>query len=278
MATQKDIIKLAHERFKRCEEAESENNGLWRKDIRFANADSENGWQWDEDMQRQRAADSRPCLTINKIKQHNLQITNEAKKNRSSPKVIPVDNGADEDTAEVFNGIIRHIEAMSCADNAYGTAFEFAVDAGLGYWRIITDYVDDKSFDQEIFIKRVKNPLNIYLDPDINEADGSDAKFAFIFDDLPKAEYERKYPKATKSSKQWDTIDNGWRNEDTIRICEYFIIENKTDTLYADQNGNTFLLSDIEDEAQKQYIKEDTTLKTRKIKSPKIYSYCSRSG
>lgn len=268
----KDFIKLAHERFKRCEEAESHNLALWRKDLRFANADSENGWQWDEDLRKKRSTDARPCLTINKVKQHNLQITNEAKKNRSSPKVIPVDNGADEDTAEVLNGIIRHIEAMSCADSAYGTAFEFSVDAGLGYWRIVTEYANDRSFDQEIYIKRVKNPLNIYLDPDIDEADGSDAMYGFVFDDMPKAEFESKYPKASRLSKNWDALDNGWRTEDTVRICEYFVVEKVEDTLYADQDGNTFMESEL-DADQKLLVKGSVNLRSRRVISNKIKWY-----
>jgi len=55
-------------------------------------------------------------------------------------------------------------------------------------------------------------------------------------------------------------------------FCEYFIVENVSDTLYADEQGNTFLLSELEDE-QKQIVKEDTTLKTRKVKSNKIKWY-----
>jgi hypothetical protein len=30
---------------------------------------------------------------------------------------------------------------------------------------VITEYANDDSFDQEIFIRRVKDPLTIYLDP-----------------------------------------------------------------------------------------------------------------
>ena len=57
---------------------------------------------------------------------------------------------------------------------------------GWGYWRLATDYVDGRSFDQEIFIRRERNPLQIYLDPDIEEFDGSDAKFGFKFRDRPR--------------------------------------------------------------------------------------------
>jgi len=151
-----DIVKEAHKRFARCEDREQENRELFIADLKFANADPDNGYQWDEDMLKKRTLDKRPALTINKVKQHNRQITNDARQNKPSIKVQPIDNGADKRTADVFNGIIRHIEAASTAETAYDTAAEFAVDAGLGYWRITTDYASDDSFDQEIFIKRVK--------------------------------------------------------------------------------------------------------------------------
>ena len=35
----------------------------------------------------------RPCLTTNKVRQHNLQIINDAKQNKPSVKVKPVGNG-----------------------------------------------------------------------------------------------------------------------------------------------------------------------------------------
>jgi hypothetical protein len=166
-------------------ERESDARDLWKKDLKFANADPDNGWQWPDDMRKSREADKRPCLTINKTKQHNRQITNDARQNKPSVRVVPVDSGADRKTAEILNGIIRHIEANSSADTAYDTAAEHAVDAGLGYWRVITDYASDDSFDQDIFIRRVKNPLTIVLGPH-NEADGSDAKQAWVFEDLER--------------------------------------------------------------------------------------------
>lgn len=246
MAKDKDkIVEEAHKRFARCEDAERDNREAWKRDLRFANADPDNGWQWDESMRKQRELEARPCLTINKVKQHNRQITNEARQNKPAIRVMPVDSGADPKTADILNGLIRHIEANSDADTAYDTAEEFAVDAGLGYWRVTTDYAAEDTFDQEIFIKRVKNPLNVYLDPDIQEADGSDARFGFVFEPMSKEEFENAYP-------DFDAIDwplnNGddWLNKDTIRICEYFKRCEEKDTLYADENGNTMLASKME--------------------------------
>jgi hypothetical protein len=246
-AADEKLVEEAHKRFARCEDAESEERKLWKEDLRFANGDPDNGWQWDEQMRKSREQDKRPCLTINKVKQHNRQITNDARQNKPTIRVYPVDGGADKKTAEILNGVIRHIEANSSADTAYDTAEEFAVDAGLGYWRVITDYASNDSFDQEIFIETVKNPLNIYLDPDIQKPDGSDARFAFVFREMLKEEFESLYPDCESVS--WP-MDGGsdWLKKDHIRLAEYYKRCEVKDTLYADEQGNTMLASEMQPE------------------------------
>lgn len=167
------IVAEAKERFERCQEFESDFRQRFVEDLRFANGDADNGWQWPDQIRTTREGDARPCLTINKVRQHNLQIINDAKQNKPSVKTLPVDGQADIEIAKILDGIVRHIEYNSHAEIVYDTATEFAVQGGLGYWRVVCEYAHDGSFDQEIFLRRVKDPLTIYLDPDIESADGN---------------------------------------------------------------------------------------------------------
>lgn len=262
------LIQEAKKRFQRCEDHESDTRPLFKEDLRFANADPDNGYQWPQQLRNSRANDpngARPCLTINKVKQHNRQITNEARQNKPSVRVHPVDNGADKKTAEILNGIIRHIESNSSADTAYDTAAEFAVDAGIGYWRVVTDYASDDSFDQEIFIKRVKNPLNIYLDPDIQEADGSDARFGFVFEDMPKEEFEANYPDAEPVS--WDNPSDAWCTKETIRVAEYFKRVEVADTLFEDGAKASELSKEEKD------LRKAAGMRSRAVKKTQVMWY-----
>lgn len=265
------IVEECHKEFAICQDRESETRNRWQEDLRFANGDPDNGYQWDEQMRNQRETDRRPCLTINKTKQHNRQITNDMRQNKPAVRVLPADDGADKKTAEIFNGIIRHIEANSAADTAYDTAGEFAVDAGLGYWRVTTDYAADDTFDQEIYIKAVHNPLNVYLGRHA-EADGSDATRGFVFEDMPKSEFEAKYPDFEPVS--WPT-DAGteWLGEEMIRVCEYFKIVEENDTLCAGPDGQTFKLSEIADKEQAKAIKADYGIKKRRVAVKKCKWY-----
>src|SRR5262245_40761574 len=100
-------------------------------------------------MRRAREIEARPCLTSNKLPAFLHQITNDQRQNKPSIKVHPVDDGADEETAEIIQGLIRHIEYNSNADTCYDTSLFYAAAIGFGYFRILTQYVGD-SFDQEI--------------------------------------------------------------------------------------------------------------------------------
>lgn len=265
------LVEECHREFKACEDRESHTRTLWKADLRFANGDPDNGFQWDDQLRKQRELDKRPCLTTNKVKQHNRQITNDARQNKPAIRVYAVDSGADKKTAEIFNGVIRHIESNSNADTAYDIAGEFAVDAGLGYWRVTTDYAADDTFDQEIYIKAVPNPLNVYLGRHV-EPDGSDAKCGFIFEDMPKAEFEAKYPDAEKIG--WpDDAGSDWLTKETIRVAEYFKIVEESDTLCAGADGQTFKLSEVEDQAMMKAIKADDSIQKRKVSVRKCKWY-----
>ncbi|MGN8022273.1 portal protein [Phyllobacterium sp. 22229] len=226
------IIREAKERFERCESWEAETRRRFVEDLKFANADPDNNWQWDNTILNGRRTQSKPCLTINKTRQHNLQITNDAKQNKPGVNIRPVGDDASYDAAQVFEGIVRHIEYQSNGEQAYDTATMFQVQGGVGYWRVITDYVSDQSFDQEIYISRVKNPEAIYLDPDVSEADGSDARFGFVFEDIPVELFKSQYPEYEDmaSNPPMNNTD-GWLDKDHVRIAEYYRKEQKADKL-----------------------------------------------
>jgi hypothetical protein len=228
------LLTEAKARFKRCEDFEADFRTLFVADLKFVNADSDNGYQWPEGMRKNRDQDKRPSLTINKTRIHALMVINEAKENRPSVKVSAVGGDASYESAQVYEGVIRHIEYQSNAADAYDTALDFQVKTGIGYWRVVTEYAGDDSFDQEIYIRRIRNPLSVYLDPDIKEMDGSDAKYGFVFDDMKREDFNRKYPafKDTVASTTLGERDD-WSNADTVRVAEYYYITYEKDTLIA---------------------------------------------
>ena len=237
-----DILATARARLDLAVSALAESREDEIDDLRFYAGSPDNHWQWPADVLATRGAvqgqtiNARPCLTINKLPQHVRQVTNDQRQNRPGAKVIPVDDNADVEVADIFNGMIRHIEYISDADVAYDTACENQVSYGEGYLRLLTEYCEDNTFYQDIKIGRVRNSFSVYMDPTIQDPTGADAKWCFVTEDVTKAEFERMYPDASpittlQSLGVGDQSISNWLNEDTIRIADYYYIDYDRTTL-----------------------------------------------
>lgn len=253
-----DLLSTLRERMHTAISAYSESREDEIDDLRFYAASPDNQWQWPADVLATRGAvqgqsiNSRPCLTINKLPQHVRQVTNDQRQNRPAGKVIPVDDTADIEVAEIFDGMVRHIEYMSDADVAYDTACENQVSYGEGYWRILTEYCDEKTFDQDIKIGRIRNSFSVYMDPLIQDPCGADAKWCFITEDLSKEEYSRLYPDAAptntlQSLGVGDQSLSQWLNSETVRIAEYYYLDYDRATLNMYPGGVTAFSDTPED-------------------------------
>ena len=229
------VVDEAIRRFQMANEWESTARQRFLEDIKFRNGDSDNGYQWPGNVRAARSGDAKPCLTINIIRQHNLQISNRAKENKSSVRFVGTGNQATAESAEVIRDIMRRIEYQSNAQTKYSTAREFQIDGGIGFWRLYTDYAGDDTFDQEIFIGGVDDPLSVFIDPNAKERDGSDADFAFVYDILPEEEFYNLYPRYRETITETPLgISIGgasWVPKDRIMICEYFRRVPKKDEL-----------------------------------------------
>lgn len=219
-----EILQVARDRFKLAEEYESDGRTDEIDDQKFMIGD-----QWPLEVKNGRLQDQRPCLTINRIPQFVRQITNDQRQNRPSIKINPVDDKADIETAKIFQGMVRHIEYNSHADVAVDTAFDWAASSGLGYFRIITEYADSMSFQQEIKIEPIKDRFSVYMDPYYQKPDGSDANWGFVFEEMSRDEFKAKYPKANATSmSDWESLGDlahTWLKKDSVRVAEYYYKE-----------------------------------------------------
>lgn len=260
-----DPLHECRERYKLAEEYWSDDRKNALDDIKFRA-----GEQWPTDVAAQRAKDKRPCLTVDKLNQYIRQIVNDGRQNRPAIKVSPVDGGADIATAEIYAGIVKHIESRSNADAAYDTALDSAATGGFGFFTIGTEYVGDKTFDQEIKIKRVRNPMSIIIDPASVEADGSDMKFAFVMEDFDKDVFEAKYP--GKIPEDWESNDeySAWYGE-RVKVARYWYVTEEDRTLYL-MADNTVISRARYEELKDAGIEIDSLVKqTRNIPVRKVF-------
>lgn len=228
---EREFLRIARKRFQMAADAEAPMREAALKDQKFLVGD-----QWDAKAKQIREDDNRPCLTINRLPQFIHQVTNEQRQQRPSLKVEPEGGPEALDTdslrmmADVWQGLLRHIEVRSDAETAYDSAFEAQVGISFGWFRVITEYAGDDTFDQEIAIKRILDPFSVYSDPGAVEPDRSDMKWAFVTSNMTREDFRREYPGSEMTSRNFFSDFAGgpgplWLTEQDVQIAEYYTIE-----------------------------------------------------
>ncbi|MDE2440980.1 MAG: hypothetical protein KGP14_08125 [Betaproteobacteria bacterium] len=185
------------------------------------------GNQWPDTVRRQRDAAGRPMLTINRLPQFVRQITNDIRQADLAIKVLPEDDESDPKLAKIYDGLIQQIQYKSSADHVFSAAAEHQAGCGIGWFRIVSDYAAHDTFNQELKIKLIRNPLSVYCDPAAIEPDRSDAMWVAITEMMPRKAYKAKYPDAADVDVDIPTnygTDRPffWTTVHDVRICEYW--------------------------------------------------------
>lgn len=218
-----DLVEEAKEIFKLCAERERDNRDRYIEDVKFGRLGEEH--QWPEAIRRQRDEDGLPCLTINQMPTFVHQVINDTRQNKPTINVNPVDSGADRWTAQIISGGIRHIWQISNGDAVTDTAVDCSASGGFGYMRVVIEYTHDDSFDQDIKLKAVPDPLAVYGDPRSLEVDSSDWKNAFVTELIPLKEFKKEYPGAAATSfdaARLMQMGELWYQDSSVLIAEWW--------------------------------------------------------
>jgi hypothetical protein len=218
------VIEKALDRFALAAEADHEWRAACLSDLEFSI-----GEQWDLGIRTGRERNGKPCLTMDQIQQSVRLVGNQYRQQPPSITVDPVGNGADTDTGDILQGIIRHIETNCDAQTAYENCHEGVVRCGFDSLRMRTEYVDDDSDRQEIIIEKIRNQFNVFWQPGVPQ---NKAKWAFIIDDMPVDAYKSEFPESRlASADDFTSVGNApaaWVSKETIRVAEYFTVEEVT--------------------------------------------------
>src|SRR5690348_223063 len=110
-----EFLATARKRFEDCASDEKPLREQALMDLKF-----EAGDQWEPSIKTERTSKGRPALTFNRCHTFVQQVSNEARQNKPQIKFV-VSDGGDPDTADVMEGMARHIQYCSDAQIAYET-------------------------------------------------------------------------------------------------------------------------------------------------------------
>ena len=222
----RELLTLARDRLDDAHSADLKNRESAEDDLRFLTGD-----QWRQEDREERESEGKPVLTINVLPPFVRQVTGQIREMNPSIRVLTADGRASQDVAEIFEGLIRHIEYQHDATSIYEAAAEMAAACGIGHWRVRTRYCEGDTFDQECVIERVHNPFAVFWDPSARQPTREDAGYCFIIEEMHRDKFAELYPKARASDitddhntahKTWH-----WRRGENVVIAEYFWIEHE---------------------------------------------------
>jgi hypothetical protein len=215
-----EFLATARKRFEQDSTDEKDIREEAAKDLRM-----EAGEQWDEKVKADREKAGRPVLTFPREHTFVQQVANEARQNKAQIKFVPeTDEG--KDSADIKEGLARHIQSEPDATVAYENAAEYAAAGSFGYYRIATEYCDDESWDQDIKIKPVLDPFSIYgiLIP---SCFGIEPDHAFEVEEVPLDTSSAIILIPKPIAQNWDSESDGegWIGTETVRIAGYWLFE-----------------------------------------------------
>lgn len=250
---EKDIVEEARDFLKEAEDHEDKNRANYKADVRFSRLSEQWPNEGADSIQQKREREGRPCLTFNRLNAVIRQVVNDGRLNRPQVKVVAVDDKGDKEVADVYSGIIKNIETQSNADAAYDTGIDNAVSGGWGYLTVDIDYIDDESFEQDIRINRVPDPLCIYGDPHSEAVDSSDWEQAIEIKKIPREKFEKLYPNADQTdfqAEEWGNVSESWLDTDSVTIAKYWKRVRSERQIIGLSDGSVVDVSEYENEKE----------------------------
>lgn len=228
------------------------------------------GEQWEDGAVARRTAAGKPSFEINLLRAYCNQQENTQRQNRPQAKVVPVDNGADPEIAKLLEGLIKDTEEASDFESVCDTAVSNAIFGGIGFIRIVTDYVSEDSFNQEPRFMAVHNPQAVYIDPQSKAYDGSDMNWAVVGEWVDKARIKKQYGDDAIADFDMEGYSSWCNDTDKlVRIVEYFKKEEVEDTLLMLEDETIGLKSKLleerglsEEELEQLVVNERSTTRT----------------
>jgi hypothetical protein len=254
-----ELLDIAQAHFKEAEAGWLDQRQASLDDTRFYR-----GTQWDSQLISVAKVKKEPTLTVNRLPQYVKNVENGLRQQDMAISVHATDSMGSDDTANIFTGLIRAIEAESHAKSHYINAAgeNGALVPGIGYLKVCVDYANGNDFDQKISITSVKDPMKVLCDPAALEPDFSDAEYWFEFDDYAEKTFKRLFPQAECASADifpTGARDSKWINENGIRVARFWYKEETVQVHYLLDDGTIISNSEIQGP---EYDRDDQEMET----------------
>lgn len=257
------------ELLEKAQEADHDNREKVREVHHFM--DKPDG-QWEPDVAQ--SLRGRPRYTLDQTNDIVDDIAGELQGAEFGIKVRPAGGEATKDTAKLYDGMIRNIQARSNALHIYNQAGRSMVAAGMDGWEVIQKYGENDSFDQDLFIRKIPNFVDsVWFDTTSVEQDRSDSRHAFKLESISIGDYDKKYPDGSRKSVSDGRTEEvyNYKDKDNIIIGQvYYKVEVEREIVEM-TNGSVYIVDDKFESVQDELAEAGVTVKrSRKRKIDEV--------
>ena len=246
-----------------AQEAEFDNRAKVREVTYFL---EKSDGQWEPSIIQNMSG--RPRYTFDKCNPVVDSIAGEMEQAEFGIKVRPATGEASKDTAADYDGLIRNIQSISSAKQVFNSSGRKMVASGFDAWRVVHDWGDTDSFEQDLFIKKIANSVDrVWFDTGAEMQDMSDANWAFVLQALTKAEYKEKWPDGSGQSVNDNRTDDVYYYKpDLIVVGEFLYKKPVNKELVLMSNNAVYEVDDKFDSVQAELAEQGITEVRRRTK------------
>ena len=227
--------------------------------------------QWEDDVWQTLSNQGRPRYTYDRTSPILDAIVGELEQNEFSASVTPTGGKeSTKETADLLDGLLRSIQGWSDAGFTYKKIARNLTSYGFDACRVVHDYRDDDSFDQDLIINYIPNAIDrVWFDQGSEKQDRSDANWVVVLQGITKEKYDEKWPKGSGESVPTGDIDYYTNGKRELVVVGEILYKKRTEkTIVQMNNGNVYDAKDVD--GNEDRLAEQGELEVRRRTRPDI--------
>ena len=195
-------------------------------------------------------------------------------------------DGADPNSADVLMGMYRTDMRHNTAKISVNIAVREQIEAGLGAWRLVTEYEDQDPTSNNQVIRRVpihEACTHVVWDSNSKQMDKSDAMHCTVINAMSRDGWKAFAEKNGFDEDEMPSFQNPdmnwlfpWLTSDVVYVGEYYEVEEKKETIFIYQDPLTgepvsYFQRDIKDVIDELADKGMIKVAEKKVKRRRVY-------
>lgn len=194
----------------------------------------------------------KPVLEFNILESFVSRLRGEFAKQQPSLTVRAADgvplnllNGEFNKTIDVIEAHLRAIFFDANNDKLEYNIYSDLLAGGFSVMQVYTDYVNEMSFEQNIYVDRVFDPTLCGFDPLARESHKGDGRYCYQVYPKTKADFKREFPKVDLDTMSFtkNIQGFGWsyrsETEEIVLVCDFYEKKRKKETIVKLTNGQS---------------------------------------